>query len=257
MENQPSARAIRVQSQQLSQQQHLQLYRVQEAATEPAPTIVLQVTSSTGTHHLDVLPDSGADISAAGQKVLEILGQHVDNILPSDIYPRTVNGLNMTPLGRLPVTITLGTKTYQDDLHIYPGVAGALISWKAAKGLGILPPSYPYPHSPQGPQPGKARLQNEDPSSVEQVSCNPVPEDLVSEYPNVFDGKIRTMEGEKFHISLVEGGVPFCVKTPQSIPFAYREKLKAKLQTLQDHGIIAPVTQVTEWCQRDTQEGHG
>ena len=113
-------------------------------------TIVLQVTSSTGTHHLDVLPDSGADISAAGQKVLEILGQHVDNILPSDINPRTVNGLSITPLGRLPVTITLGTKTYQDDLHIYPGVSGALISWKAAKGLGILPPRYPYPHSPQG-----------------------------------------------------------------------------------------------------------
>ena len=55
------------------------------------------------------------------------------------------------------------------------------------------------------------------------------------------------MEGEKFHISLVEGAVPFCVKTPRSIPFAYREKLKAELQPLQDQGIIAPVTQVTEW----------
>ena len=109
-------------------------------------------------------------------------------------------------------------------------------------------PSYPYPHSPQGPQPSKAHLQNKDPSSVERVSSNPVPVDLVSEYPNVFDGKIRTMEGEKFHISLVEGAVPFCVKTPRSIPFAYREKLKAELQTLQDQGIIAPVTQVTEWC---------
>jgi len=56
------------------------------------------------------------------------------------------------------------------------------------------------------------------------------------------------MEGEKFHISLVEGAVPFCVKTPRSIPFAYREKLKAELQTLQDRGIIALVTQVIEWC---------
>ena len=168
--------------------------------------------------------------------------------MPSDINPRTVNGLSTTPLGRLPVTITLSTKTYQDDLHIYPGVSGALISWKATKDLGILPPSYPYPHSPQCPQPSKGRLQKKDPSSVERVTCNPVPEDLVSEYPNVFDGKICTMEGEKFDISLVEGAIPFCVKTPQSIPFAYREKLKAELQTLQDQGIIAPVAQVTEWC---------
>ena len=33
----------------------------------------------------------------------------------------------------MPVTIKLGKQTYQDDLHIYPGVSGALISWKAAE----------------------------------------------------------------------------------------------------------------------------
>ena len=87
-------RAIHVQSQQLGQQQHLQLYMVHEAATEPAPTVAVQVSSSTGTCRLDVLPDSGADISAAGQEVLEFLGQHI-NILPSGINPRTVNGLSM------------------------------------------------------------------------------------------------------------------------------------------------------------------
>ena len=32
-----------------------------------------------------------------------------------------------------------------DELCIYPGVTGALIFWKAAKGLGILLPSYPQP----------------------------------------------------------------------------------------------------------------
>ena len=52
----------------------------------------------------------------------------------------------------------------------------------------------------------------------------------------------------KGYYTLVEGAVSFCVKTPRSIPFAFREKLKAELQTLQDQGIIAPVTQVTEWC---------
>ena len=36
--------------------------------------ITVQITSSTGTHHLDVLPDSGADISAARQEILEFLG---------------------------------------------------------------------------------------------------------------------------------------------------------------------------------------
>jgi len=114
---------------------------------EPAPIITVQISSSTGTRYLEVLPDSGADISAAGQEVLELLGQHIDNILPSGINPRTVNGMSMIPLGKVPVTIKLGKTTYKDDLHIYPGVSGALISWKAAKGLGILSASYLYPEN--------------------------------------------------------------------------------------------------------------
>ena len=64
----------------------------------------------------------------------------------------------------------------------------------------------------------------------------------------MFDDRIQVMEGEKFHISLTPGAIPFCVKTPQTIPFAYRDKLKAELDLLQDQGIIVPVTEVTEWC---------
>ena len=116
-EHQPNARAIHVQSQQLSQQQHLQLYMVQETATESAPTITVQISSSTGIRDLNVLPDPRADISATGKEVLEYLGHHIDNIPPSHISPRTVNGLSMTPLGKVPVTIKLGKQIYQDDLQ--------------------------------------------------------------------------------------------------------------------------------------------
>ena len=70
----------------------------------------------------------------------------------------------------------------------------------------------------------------------------------MQEYPTVFDGLIKTMEGEKFHISLTDNAKPFCVNTPRSIPFAYREKLKAELDLLQRQGVIAPVTEPTEWC---------
>ena len=56
------------------------------------------------------------------------------------------------------------------------------------------------------------------------------------------------MEGEKFHIALTESAKPFCVHTPRVIPFAYRDKLKAELDLLQSQGIIAPVTEPTEWC---------
>ena len=56
------------------------------------------------------------------------------------------------------------------------------------------------------------------------------------------------MEGETFHITLLDNAIPFCVKSPRSIPFAYKDKLKAELDLLQEQGIIAPVTEVTKWC---------
>ena len=76
----------------------------------------------------------------------------------------------------------------------------------------------------------------------------PSMDDLKLEFPTVFDGSIRTMKGEEFHISLTAHAKPFCVHTPRSVPFAYRDKLKAELDLLQSQRIIAPVTEATEWC---------
>jgi hypothetical protein len=41
---------------------------------------------------------------------------------------------------------------------------------------------------------------------------------------------------------------PSVSEQPRTVPFAYREKLMAELELLQQQGIIAPVTTPTEWC---------
>ena len=56
------------------------------------------------------------------------------------------------------------------------------------------------------------------------------------------------MDGEQFHIVLAGNAIPFCVKTPHTVPFAYRDKLKAELELLRQQGIIAPVTEAKSWC---------
>ena len=238
---QASANAIRIQP---SLNNHIQLYNVTGDVTEPAPTIIVKITSSSGTRQVEVLPDSGADISAAGQETLKDLGQHIDNLLPSHIIARAVNGSCMTPIGKLPVTIQLEERRYTDDLHIYPGVSGALISWKAAKGLGILPDHYPHPGRlfKDTPQPDIKT------ASSELSSTFPTAGEIMHEFSSVFNGQVTTMHGETFTISLKEGAEPFCVKTPRSVPFVYREKLKKELDLLQQQGIIEPVTEATEWC---------
>ena len=68
----------------------------------------------------------------------------------------------------------------------------------------------------------------------------------MAEFPSVFDGKVKVMDGEVFHIELVNDAKPFCVHTPRKIPFAYREKLQDELTLLQKQGVIAPVTAPTE-----------
>ena len=64
----------------------------------------------------------------------------------------------------------------------------------------------------------------------------------------VFDGNVKSMEGEHFHIAQKDDAKPFCVKTPRTIPIAFRDKLKAELDLLQQQKIITPVTEPTEWC---------
>ena len=107
---------------------------------EPAPTIKVHMSSLNGKATVEALPDSGADICAAGTALLQQLHEHPDNLLPSTINPRAVNGTTLNPIGKLPVALS-----YTDDFHIYPNVTGTLLSWKAAKGLTILPEHYPNP----------------------------------------------------------------------------------------------------------------
>ena len=85
--------------------------------------------------------------------------------------------------------------------------------------------------------------------SVVKHAPPPPSDEIMAAFPSVFDGQVKSMEGEEFHIELVDGAQPFCVHTPRTIPFAYREKLQDELALLQSHGIIAPVTTPTEWCQ--------
>ena len=147
----------------------------------------------------------------------------------------------MTPLGKLPVTISLGTAVYTDELHIYPQVCGALLSWKAAKGLNILPANYPNPLT-------LSSCSNLPSIAVIERDLLPSSGNIMAEFPSVFDGQVKVMDGEEFRIELVDNAQPFCVQTPRAIPFAYREKLKNELDLLFSQGIITPVTTPTEWC---------
>ena len=79
----------------------------QVSSAEPAPTIRLHIRTVNGSTITSVLPDSGADISAAGLQILTQLDEHQLNLLPSTMSPHTASGHQMTPIGKLPTTFVL------------------------------------------------------------------------------------------------------------------------------------------------------
>ncbi len=104
----------------------------------------MELTGINGKAMIDVLPDSGADISVIGLDVLHKLGDHEYNLGKHGMVTSTaVNGAIMKPLGTTEVTFRLGPYETEEIVHVYRGVHGALMSWSAAKRIGILPESYP------------------------------------------------------------------------------------------------------------------
>ena len=46
----------------------------------------------------------------------------------------------------------------------------------------------------------------------------PTAQEIMEELPSVFDGQVRVMDSEQFHITLTKNAVPFCVKLLKLCP---------------------------------------
>ena len=122
------------------------------------------------------------------------------------------------------------------------------MSWKTAKGLNILLEHYPDPVAITYTTVEPAAPKVVEVNVVNTAASMPTESEMINMYPTVFDDQIRVMQGEEFHIFVVANAQPFCVHMPWTIPFAYRDRLKAKLDLLQSQNVITPVTEATTWC---------
>ena len=80
----------------------LPLVQLSNTTLAHAPTIKMHVATCHGQADIHVLPDSGADICAAGPQFVTALGEYLDNLAHSDVTPRAVNGTTLQPLGMIP-----------------------------------------------------------------------------------------------------------------------------------------------------------
>ena len=92
---------------------------------------------------MEALPDTGADISVGGIQLLDEMCEYQENLLPANEHPKAANGAVIRSVGVLPVRITLGDVTVEDEIHILPSVTGLLLSWRTTRDLHITPADYP------------------------------------------------------------------------------------------------------------------
>ena len=214
-------------------------------STSHAPTVLVQAEAATGTKRsVRAIPDTGADVDAAGPGLLENLGLKVDCLASTMERPQSADGSDMRVRGSLEIKFSLGTRSVQTTVYIIENLQAVFLSWKTTLELALIPQNFP------------AQIKRVD-HQIDPVTgtsqrgngkARTTRESLMVEYPEVFDGVIRVMPGEAFRICLRDGAKPFCVNTPRRIPLAYREPLKAQLDQLREQGIIQAVTEPTEWC---------
>ncbi|KAF0304935.1 hypothetical protein FJT64_023310 [Amphibalanus amphitrite] len=132
------------------------------ASVQSAPRVRLDVTAQRRASVL-ALPDTGADICVGGLDFLKEMDEYLENLLPPEQHPRTANGETVKSLGVLPVSLNLGRVSVQESVHILEGVSGLLLSWKAVKGLHIIPAGYPQQITADLPEPASGSRSRDAP----------------------------------------------------------------------------------------------
>ena len=72
---------------------------IEAAQKQHAPRIEIEVECHGQSLALSATPDTGADISAAGPDILDLLNDYKEDLLKSDKCPAAVDGHKLKPVG--------------------------------------------------------------------------------------------------------------------------------------------------------------
>ncbi|XP_065182117.1 uncharacterized protein K02A2.6-like [Sycon ciliatum] len=190
------------------------------------------------------LPDTGSDVDAIGASHLRRLGGSVADLEPDPDHVVAVNGQSLTSLGTVPARVVARDVTHTTRLHVYDELSSALLSRSSLKALGFLPPNWPQIASVT--QGTSRSAEHSNPTPDQRVRIR---QDLLDEFADVFaEDTLRPMDGQPMHIQLAPDAQPFKLNNARWLPYAYRDQVKLQLDKMVADGIIAPVSEPTEWC---------
>ena len=95
--------------------------------------------------------------------------------------------------------------------------------------------------------PSTLKLNWKEISQVHQTNFpKPKLEDLVRQYPALFDGKLGTIKGVTANLVVKENATPQYFK-PRPVPYALRDKVAAELSRLEKEGVLKKV-ESSDWA---------
>ena len=96
------------------------------------------------TASVNALPDTGADLSVAGEDFLQQLGVFREALRRPAQHPRAADGSVIHSVGTLTSVISLGDVRKEDEVvNILPGVRVLLLSWEVTRKLRLVHAGYP------------------------------------------------------------------------------------------------------------------
>ncbi|XP_068224072.1 uncharacterized protein [Palaemon carinicauda] len=218
----------------------------------PKPVCVL-LTYGDVTSRIQMLPDTGAEVSVGGPQHLDLLKIPRNSLKP---FPTTVtltaDSSAMTPaLGTFQATLMLGKQSCSAVIQVHDGVQTPLLSYSHCKELAIISSDFPKPIL----EVKHVKRCKGLPLSA-TTSPTEAREFLLREFKDVLITKedlkttpLQPMTGPPMRIHLKDGAVPFAVHTPRQIPFAFRDQVKEELASMVTQGIIKPAgNEPSEWC---------
>ena len=227
--------------------------RSPSASSKTLKPICVLLSYEDNTSRLQMLPDTGADITVIGLRHLDDLGIPRSSLRPpSATMTVTADGSSMAPsLGTFQATLTLGQKSCLARISVHEGVQTPLLSCAHCEELAIISPDFPKPilevtHVNRCLElPISAAI---SPSAAKDYFLREFKDVLVSK-AELKSAPLKPMVGPPMRIHLKDGAVPFAIHTPRQIPFAFQSQVKEELDSMVAQGIITPAgDDPSDWC---------
>ena len=161
--------------------------------------------------------DTGADVTVIPDRCFK----NTDNLEKTEKRLYGPGGSELVVKGVFRASVESKSNKSEQDLYVVQGLRKPLLGRPAIEALGIL-------------------------KRVEAVGDGQA--DVKNEYPSLFHSPEIGKMSNPYLIRLTDEARPFSIATPRRLPLPMKDKVEEELKSLQDQGIIRPVTKPTDWC---------